>query len=739
MTKVPSLAVLSVGFLLACGNPAVATSVKSSESSESSKSSLTKSQSAKTLKALLSVRPPVAKKIQHIHTTLGDQRLDPYFWLRERDHKDVLGYLKSENTYFEKIFRTARPIEKNIFQEMKSRVKLDEEGYPYPFRDYEYYFKFTKTGQYPTFFRRSLKDKAESVIVDQNQEAKGKVYFDLRGLSVSPSQQLVLYSTDEVGRRFYDISFKDLSTHRPKNWKIKATTGNAVWGRDESEVYFSRQNPDTLRSDRIFKYNTQTGQEELVFEEKDDTYSISISKSLTLDKLFITSESTLATEIRMLDLNDAKATWQVFFPRQREHEYAVFDGGDRFYIRTNWQAKNFRVMEVTYDPKRSLAEQSARWHNQKNWTEVIPTREDALIDDLLALKSHVILSGKLAGLSSLEIFDRQTRQREFIKFTDPVYDCGLGPNRNYDSTEVRYEYESLNRPPSVFDFDLKSKKSHLRHTEDTPNFDENKYESHRVIVTARDGAKVPVSLLTLKGQRPTGASPILIFGYGSYGYAMTPTFSTPRLSLVDRGWVYAIAHVRGGSEMGRSWYEDGRQMKKKNTFNDFIDVTESLIQQGWAHPKKVFAEGGSAGGLLMGAILNLRPDLYKGVIAEVPFVDVLTTMLDSSLPLTTGEYDEWGNPNQKEAYNYIKSYSPYDNVTSKTYPHLLITTGYYDSQVQYWEPAKWLAKLRTNNQGPSLQLMHTEMNAGHSGLSGRFDSLKESARQYAFLLWVNDL
>lgn len=672
--------------------------------------------------------PPVAPKKDFIIEKHGDRRVDPYYWMRERDSQPVLDYLKAENEYYEKVTARAADLKADLFKEMRSRIKEDEESVPYKKEDYFYYSRYDKGAEYPVFYRRreSLKNP-EEVILNAPELAAGKKYYQLGGMAISPDQKILAFSVDTVGRRFYDIYFRNLESGKILDFKIEATTGSMVWAEDNKTLYYIKQNPNTLRAENAYRI-TLNGQPELIYFEPDETFHLSLSKSLTKDFIFITSNSTLSTEVRFIDARDPKADPQVFHPREKKHEYHVWHGGDRFYILTNYRAENFRVMEA-------FAGKTAR----KYWKEVIPHNKKVLIDDLAVFKDFFVTRERKNALNQLVVHSRLKKSKKSIQFPDPAYVVEFGTNANYETDVFRYEYQSMGRAPTTYDYNVKKQKSVVVKEKEIPNYSSKNYKTLRLFATARDGERIPISLLVKKNYKPNGKNPLFVYGYGSYGISIDPGFDRTVLSLVDRGFAYAILHIRGGTEKGRYWYESGKLLRKKNTFNDFIDATEFLLKKKYGARGHVYAMGGSAGGLLMGAVANMRPDLYRGIIAAVPFVDVVTTMLDETIPLTTFEYDEWGNPNDPKYYKYMKSYSPYDNVKPQAYPNIFIATGYHDSQVQYWEPAKWAQRLRENNKGDSLILFRTDMSAGHSGTTGRFQSVEEDAMYYSFFLMLEDM
>lgn len=670
---------------------------------------------------------PRPDKYSHSMEKFGDVRNDEYYWLRERENPMVIDYLKKENDYTARVMAPVKNLEGKLFDEMKSRIKEDESSVPVKQHGFYYLARYEVGAQYPIYARKkSTLDAPEEVLLNVPELAKGHSFYETSGPIMSPNQQIMAYAVDTVGRRFYNIHFKDLRTGRLLPDMLENVRPNLVWANDNETVFYTEQHPETLRSEKVWRYSLKTHKKELMFFEKDETFSVQVYGSLSEKFIYIGSYSTLTTEIQYLSADHPMDKFKVFEKRKRGHEYSVTDGGDQFYIVSNLNAKNYRLMTA-----------ELKHTDMIHWKELIPHRPDVYLQDVVVFKNHLALDERKNGLPQIHITDRKAGNSYYIPFADPSYLASVGDNRDFESETLRFEYESMRLPPSVFDIHMTTYKQELKKTHEVPNYDANLYKTERIFITARDGAKIPVSLLMKKDFKADGTAPVLVYGYGSYGANMDPWFSSGVFSLVDRGFVYAKAHIRGGSEMGRDWYDQGRTLNKKNTFYDFIDTTEALVKQKYVGPHRVYAMGGSAGGLLMGAVMNMRPDLYKGIVAQVPFVDVITTMLDESIPLTTGEYDEWGNPNEQKYYEYIRSYSPYDNVVNAKYPNTLVTTGLHDSQVQYWEPAKWVPKLREHNTGNSVILLKTDMESGHGGASGRFDQLRESATEYAFLLMVD--
>ena len=681
-----------------------------------------------------SLKAPIAKKIPKTLTIHNDQRIDDYYWLNQREDKDVLNYLTEENNYTEAVLKPTEAFQKSLFEEMKSRIKEDDQSVPYKFNGYWYITKFEEGKDYPIYTRKKeTLDAKEEILFDCNLLAKDHAYFKLGGFSVSEDNTLATFSVDTVSRRQYTIFVKNLITGEVYNDKIENTTGSSTWASDNKTIFYAKKDPVTLRSDKIFRHQLgdSSDNDKLVFEEKDDTFYTYVYKSKSRKYIIIGSSSTQTSEYQILPANQPTNQFKVFQPRVRDLEYSIAHYNDSFYIITNKdKATNFKVQKTNENS--TLKE---------NWVDVIPHRQDVLIEDIEIFKDYLVVNERKNGLNQLRIISWDKKEDYYLDFKSETYTANIGNNPDFDSQFLRYTFNSLTNPSSVIDYNFKTKEKTVKKEQEVldSNFDKNNYTSKRVWATARDGVKVPMSIVYKKGIKLDGTNPVLQYAYGSYGSTIDPYFSTIRLSLLDRGFIYVISHIRGSEYLGRPWYEDGKLLKKMNTFSDFIDCSKYLIENKYTSPKHLYAMGGSAGGLLMGAIINLNPELYNGVIAAVPFVDVVTTMLDDSIPLTTGEYDEWGNPNKEIYYNYMKSYSPYDNVQPINYPNLLVTTGLHDSQVQYWEPAKWVAKLRDQKTDKNLLLLKTDMDAGHGGASGRFEALKEVALEYAFLFYLEGI
>ena len=672
------------------------------------------------------MQPPVAAKRPHMLKKHGDVRLDDYYWLRERDNPDVTAYLEAENTYLRECTRHTAQIERRLFDEIKARIKQTDVSVPYREGDFLYYWRYEDEREYRIYCRTPIDGDDEEVVLDVNTVAEGHEFCDVSGRRVSPSQQTLAYVVDTIGRRQYAIRFRDLVSGTELSDVIPDVTSNVAWANDSQTLFYARQDPTTLRSYQIFRHRLgcDTAEDELVYEETDETFSCTVGNSRSKRYLLIASFQTVSTEYRYLDADDPTGQFTVFLPRAREHEYELEHFRGRFYILTNAGAKNFRLLET--DETRP---------ERRHWCEVIPHRDDVLLENFEMFRDHLVVVERHEGLTRLRIHPWRGDRDHHVDFDEPAYHAYTETNRESETHVLRFGYSSLTTPVSIYDYDMVTRQRVLlKRDEVLGDFDPSHYQSERIHATASDGTLVPISLVFRRGIERDGTNPLLLHGYGSYGISTEATFRSSLLSLLDRGFTFAIAHVRGGEELGRRWYEDGKLLKKTNTFTDFIACAEHLIAECYTASDRLYAIGGSAGGLLMGAIINMRPDLFHGVVSDVPFVDVVTTMLDQSIPLTTGEYDEWGNPNEKHYYAYMRSYSPYDNVTATPRPHLLVMTGFHDSQVQYWEPAKWVAKLRACKVDDRRLLLRTNMEAGHGGASGRYKQYRDTALQYAFLL-----
>lgn len=671
--------------------------------------------------------PPKAKKIEHKLEKFGDVRIDNYYWLNDRENQQVIDYLNSENDYTDEIMKDTDEFQLKLFNEIKSKIKEDDETVPFKLNGYWYITRFETGKEYPIHSRKkeSLSAK-EEIMFDVNQMAEGHNYYALGGVNISENNRLSAYGTDTLSRRIYTIRIKDLETGKILDDKLENTTGSSVWATDNQTLFYTRKDK-SLRAYQIWKHRLGTPQsaDELVFEEKDDTFDCFVYKTKSRKYIIIGSSSTVSNEYRFIDAGNPDAEWNILQKRERNLEYSIEHYQDHFFILTNKdKATNFKLMKTPVDQT-----------EKENWVDVIPHRPEVLLEGIEIFKNYLVIDERSDGLTKINVRSWDNKINYYLPFDEDVYTANTSRNPEFDTSILRISYTSMTTPVSVIDFNMTDKTSEVKKEQAVlGDFKKENYETRRIWVKARDGVSVPVSLVYKKGTKLSAETPLLLYGYGSYGVNMDVYFSTSRLSLLDRGFIYAIAHIRGGEELGRPWYEDGKLLKKKNTFNDFVDISRYLIENNYTSAKHLYAMGGSAGGLLMGAVINQAPELYNGVIAQVPFVDVLTTMLDDTIPLTTGEYDEWGNPNEEEYYDYIKSYSPYDNIEKKDYPNLLVTTGLHDSQVQYWEPAKWVSKLREMKTGNQLLLMKTNMDAGHGGASGRFETLKEVAFEYAFIL-----
>ena len=670
--------------------------------------------------------PPVARRIPVEHRRHGDVRRDNYAWMRDSDDPAVISHLEAENAYTRHCMQPVDQLKATLIEEMRSRIVPDEASLPCREGPYLYYHRYKAGGEYPIYCRRlDSMEAPEQVLLDCNELAEGHSYFSLRGLTVSPDHRYAAFGIDTVGNRRYTIGFLDIEANRLLDERIPDVTANLEWCADSETLYYARQHPETLRDYQVLKYRLG-GKSELVYQEDDESYWLGVEKSLSGRYLFLVSDSTLKTEVRFLPSDMPDATPAVFLPAADDHEYYVTDGEDRFFVLSNADAVNFRLFECPLD-------NTAR----EAWIEVVAHRQNVYIDSVEVFANHLALSIAEDGLDQIEIIDRHSGSRSRIPFEEAVYAAAPTDNLEYRSERLRYSIESLRTPETWFDYDFTNGRSEFLRRDKVPGgFDADAYATERLMVRVRDGTRVPVSLVYRKGLRRNGGAPLLQYGYGSYGISMEADFDADLISLLDRGFVYALAHVRGGAELGRPWYYAGRRKEKMNTFLDFIDVTRHLHAEGYSSPDRCYASGGSAGGLLMGAIANFAPGLYNGIAAHVPFVDVVTTMLDESIPLTTGEFDEWGNPADRQSYRYMLGYSPYDNVREQPYPNLLVTTGLHDSQVQYWEPAKWVARLRECKTDDNLLLLWTDLEAGHGGKSGRYQSLEDTALEYAFFLML---
>jgi len=681
------------------------------------------------MKTVSNIIPPIADKKAKTFKIHNDVRVDDYYWLNEKENEEVIDYLERENDYYNKMTSHTKDFQAELFEEMKSRIKEDDSSVPYKLNGYWYITKFEIGKDYPIYTRKKGSLTAtEEVLFDCNVMAEGEAYFNLNTFSISPNNKFVAYGVDKVSRRQYTIEIKNIETGEVLPYKIENTTGGSTWASDNMTLFYTRKDDETLRSDKIYKHflNDNPKNDKEIYHEKDDTFSTFVFKSKSKKYIIIGSSSTLTNEYRILKANDPEGDFKIFQPRERGLEYDIAHFDDKFYIITNKdKATNFKLM-VTSENKT----------NQENWKDFIPHRKDVLLEDIEIFKDYLVVSERENGLSKIKITRWDGTNSYYLPFDNETYSAYTSVNVDFDTDILRYGYNSLTTPASTIDFNMETKVKEVKKEQEVlgGKFDKDNYTSERVWATARDGKKVAISLVYKKDTKLTENTPLLQYAYGSYGHTISDGFSFTRLSLLDRGFVFAIAHIRGSEYLGRNWYEDGKLYNKINTFTDFIDCSKYLIEKKYTSENHLYAMGGSAGGLLMGAIMNMNPEIYNGVVASVPFVDVVTTMLDDSIPLTTGEYDEWGNPNEKGYYDYIKSYSPYDNVVKQVYPNTLILTGFHDSQVQYFEPAKWTAKLRELKTDDNLLLFKCDMDSGHGGASGRFEALKEVAEEYAFML-----
>ncbi len=680
------------------------------------------------------IAPPKARKIPTKLDFHDDVRIDDFFWLNDRKNKEVIKYLKEENKYFDAMTEKYRSFEKSLFEEMKARIKEEDESVPYKYNGYWYIVKYEIGKDYPIYIRKkeSMDNPAE-ILFDCNTMAEGRAYFKLAGLSVSPDNTMISYGIDYTGRRSYTLQIKSLRTDEVFSDAIKNTTGSSTWANDNKTLFYTKRNLKTLRSDKICKHKlgTSSKMDKIVFYEEDDTFGVAVYKSKSTKYLIIACYSTLTNEYHVLNADTPDEKFKVFQERIRGLEYSISHYDNQFYIVTNADgAVNFKLMK-THEATTFIA----------NWQEVLTHRENVLLEDIEIFKDFLVVSERNNGLNHIRIMRWDEKEDYYLPFDNETYTAYTSTNVEFETVILRYGYNSMTTPSSTIDFNMVTKEKTILKEQKVlgGKFDKENYESERIWATSTDGTQIPMSMVYRKGINKDGKNPLLLYAYGSYGHTIDPSFSSISLSLLDRGFIYVIAHVRGGEYLGRKWYDEGKLLHKKNTFTDYIECSKFLIQQNYTSPKHLYAMGGSAGGLLVGACINEAPELYNGAIAAVPFVDVLTTMLDDTIPLTTGEYDEWGNPKDKDYYHYIKSYSPYDSIKEQDYPNILVTTGLHDSQVQYWEPAKWVAKLRDKKTDTNLLLLKTNLKAGHGGASGRFEALKEDAEEFAFLLSLENI
>ena len=684
------------------------------------------------------ITPPSPAKMPYEITAHGGTRVDNYYWMKLSEQqknapaKDeqttrVLNYLSAENEYLKKKLKHTEELQEKLYDEMVGRIKQDDESVPHKDNGYWYYTRYESGKEYPVYCRKKdTLDSPEEIMLNVNEMAEGYSYFHVRGFKVSEDNNLVAYGVDTVSRRRYTLYLKDLRSGKIIDSPVPNTEGYVAWANDNKTFFYTMKDSLTLRSDRILKHKlgTDPANDELVYTEKDETFSTGITKTKSKKFLVIYSASTLTNDYQILDADQPEGKFRRFSPRERGIEYSITHFKDRFYVVTNLDAPNFRLME-TPDTKTERA----------HWKEKIPNRKDTLLEGIEIFSNYMVLSERAKANTLMRIMDQRNGKKHYVEPEEDAYTVSPSVNVDFNTEWLRYEYSSLTTPNSTFDYNMRTgEKKLLKEQEVLGGYNKEDYQTERLWATGRDGVSIPISIVYKKGIKKDGKNPTLLYGYGSYGYSTDPYFSATRLSLIDRGFIYAIAHIRGGQELGRQWYEGGKMFKKKNTFTDFIDCGHFLIEEGYTTSDNLFAMGGSAGGLLMGAVVNMEPQLFKGVIAKVPFVDVVTTMLDDDIPLTTSEFDEWGNPDDLESYMYMLEYSPYDQVKAQPYPHMLVTTGLHDSQVQYWEPAKWVAKLREMKTDENTLLLRTDMETGHGGASGRFRVYKDIAQEYAFLL-----
>jgi len=677
---------------------------------------------------------PSPEKIPVTFEAHGVKRVDNYYWMRDDSRKDpkVIEHLNSENDYLENWFLSGTDRRDELFEEITARIPKKEDSVPIRLNNYEYFRRYEPDNEHAIYIRRKNKNSEENIIMDVNELAKDKEFYQLANWSISPDENIMAYAEDSNGRRQYSIKFKYLDTNLTSSYSIKNTSGDMAWSLDGKYLFYVLRDEETLLPYKLYRHEIGTNQDQdiEVYEEKDDTFYLSVGNTRSMDYIEVNISSTTSSEVRLIDSKFPETQPEIFLTREKDHLYSVDHdpSSSRFLVESNWQAINFRLLETSLENSKDKGQ----------WKELIPHREDVLLQSVVPFPNHLVIMERENGLRNIKILEKESNSLKSINFNDPTYTAYLAANPEYDTDRFYFGYSSMRTPDSLFSVKLDSgRKRLLKQAEVKGVFSSSDYKVDRKFITARDGTSVPVSLVYKRSKFNKNKNPLFVYGYGSYGNSIDAGFSSSRLSLLDRGFIFAIAHIRGGQELGRSWYEDGKIFNKLNTFYDFIDVTKGLLEKGYGDSDRVYAGGGSAGGLLMGAIVNMEPKLYNGIISNVPFVDVITTMSDPSIPLTTGEYSEWGNPANKDEFEYILQYSPYDNIDSHEYPSILVTAGLWDSQVQYYEPAKYVAKLRDYNKSKNPILMKVNMTAGHSGVSGRFESLKEVAMEYAFLLRVD--
>jgi oligopeptidase B len=685
--------------------------------------------------------PPVAERFDSVLTIHGNTRVDPYFWMRLTDEQKmaktpdkqtqkVYDYLNAENVYTKEVFKSTNDLQEKLYDEIVGRIKQTDESVPYFKNGYWYYVRYEEGKEYPIYCRKPKNlDNDEQVLINANERAEGFSYYNVTGLNVSTNNKILAFAEDTLSRRIYTIRFLNLETGELLPDKIDNTSGGGAWANDNEHFFFTSKDQVSLLSNKIWRHKLGVEKDVLVYNEKDPSYYIGVYKSKSDKYIIIWNGSTLSTDYHLIPAENPTAKPANFTPREAVHEYDVVHFEDKFFIVTNWDAQNFRLMET---PENATS--------KENWKEVLPHRRDVLIEEIEIFKDYLVVNERKNALNQLRIMNQHTAEEHYLDFGEPAYVAYISVNPEFDSNVLRFSYSSLTTPSSTFDYNMDERTRELKKQQEVVGgHDPLAYVTERLYVESRDGKQIPVSLVYKKGTKLNGKAPLLLYAYGSYGNTIDPYFSSTRLSLLNRGFVYAIAHIRGGQAMGRAWYDDGKMMNKINTFNDYIDCAQALIDKKYTSAEHLYGMGGSAGGLLMGAVANMAPALFNGIVAQVPFVDVVSTMLDETIPLTTNEFDEWGNPQNEDSYFYMLSYSPYDQVSEQEYPHMLVTTGLFDSQVQYWEPAKWVAKLRTVKTGNNLLLMHCNMDTGHGGASGRFEQYKEVAMEYGFLLMLEGI
>ncbi len=686
---------------------------------------------------------PVAEKKDSVLTVHDHTRVDPYFWMRLTDEQKnadqpdvqtqkVLDYLNAENAYTDTVLRKTKELQKTLFDEIVARIKKDDESVPYYSNGYWYYSRYEKGKEYRIYCRKKeTMDAPEEVFFDENERAEGQAYYSLGSISVSKDNKLMAFAEDYVSRRIYTIRFKNLETGEILPDELTNAQAGGAWANDNATFFYTTKNKVSLLGEKIWRHKlgTETDKDVMVYHEKDPSFYIGVSKTKSDKYIVIEEEATLVSDYWILDADKPTGDFKQFTPRGNEHQYYIEHFNDKWFIITNHEATNFRLMETPV-----IATEMS------NWKEVIPHRKDVLLDEIEVFENHLVISERKDALTHLRIIDQKSKEEHYLDFGEEVYVAYIGTNPEFGTDILRYGYSSMTTPESTIDYNMSTRSKEVKKVQEVVGgHSPDEYVTERLWAIARDGQKVPMSVVYKKGIKKDGTAPLLLYAYGSYGSTMDPWFSSTRLSILDRGFIFVVAHIRGSQAMGRQWYDDGKMLNKMNTFNDYIDCSKYLIEQNYTSPQHLYAMGGSAGGLLMGAVANMSPELYNGMVAAVPFVDVVSTMLDETIPLTTNEFDEWGNPKNKEYYDYMLSYSPYDNVEAKEYPNMLITTGLFDSQVQYWEPAKWCAKLRDKKTDDNILIMHTNMEAGHGGASGRFKRYKETAMNYAFMMMLEGI